>query len=166
MKAVGDGRAVLKYLAPYVYRVAISDKRIVDCDRQSVKFSYTPSKTKQTKTRRVSGERFVAGFVQHVLPRGFQKVRHYGWMSSNSKQGLDEVRWLVWLFLGWTYWLASGHAPQSESIEREQVRCACCGEVMRIVGVTHVNCRCVGGTFNRLSRQRLSDDGSVTHYNR
>ena len=107
IQPVGDGRAVLKYLAPYVHRVAISDSRIVACDESSVTYSYTPSGTKQTKTRTVPGIEFVRGFVQHTLPPRFQKIRHYGWMSSNSEVGLDEVKWLVWLFLGWTFWLAS-----------------------------------------------------------
>ena len=80
---------------------------------------------------------FVRGFVQHTLPRGFQKIRHYGWMSPNSQKfRLDEVKWLVWLFLGWTYWLASGHAPQREPMTKPQVRCAQCGGVMRVVDIT------------------------------
>jgi len=141
IEAVGDGRAVLKYLAPYIYRVAISDKRIVACDESSVTFRYTPSKSKVSKTRPVNGSEFVRGFVQHVLPRGLQKVRYYGWMSSNAKIDLDEVRWLVWLFLGWTFWLASGHAPQEEPIERKPLRCAKCGGTMRIVEIVNVNCR-------------------------
>jgi hypothetical protein len=141
IEPVGDGRAVLKYLAPYIYRVAVSDKRIVECDESSVKYSYTPSKTKVAKERTVPGQRFVQGFVQHVLPRGFQKVRHYGWMHSNSRIDLDEVKWLVWLFLGWTFWLASGHAPQEEPVEREPVRCAECGGTMRIVEIVNENCR-------------------------
>ncbi len=141
IEPVGDGHAVLKYLAPYVYRVAISDKRIVACDETSVTYSYTPTGTKATKTRIVPGDRFVGGFVQHVLPHGFQKVRHYGWMSSNCRIGLDEVGWLVWLFLGWTYWLASGHAPRSKPKEREPVRCAACGGIMRIVTIVNENCR-------------------------
>lgn len=141
IEPVGDGKAVLKYLAPYVYRVAISDKRIMACDASSVTYSYTPSKTKITKTRTVSGERFVGGFVQHVLPRGFQKVRYYGWMSSNSKIALDEVSWLVWLFLGWTYWLASGYVPQQSPVQRQPVRCAACGGEMQIVGVINADCR-------------------------
>jgi hypothetical protein len=141
IEPVGDGKAVLKYLAPYVYRVAISDKRIMACDASSVTYSYTPSKTKITKTRTVSGERFVGGFVQHVLPRGFQKVRYYGWMSSNSKIALDEVSWLVWLFLGWTYWLASGYVPQQAPVQRQPVRCAACGGEMQIVGVINADCR-------------------------
>lgn len=35
-------------------------------------------------------------------------------MSSNNRVGLDNVRWLVWLFLGWMYWLRNGHAPQPQ----------------------------------------------------
>ena len=136
IQPVGDGRAVLKYLAPYVHRVAISDSRIIACDESSVTFRYRPSGTREVKQRPVSGTEFVRGFLQHTLPPRFQKIRHYGWMSSNSKVSLDEVKWLVWLHLGWTYWLASGHAPQREPITKPQVRCAECGGQMRVVDVT------------------------------
>ena len=79
--------------------------------------------------------------MQHTLPRGFQKVRYYGWMNSSSAIDLEEVRWLVWLFLGWTFLLASGHAPQQQPIVRPGVRCAECGGPMRIVQVVNENCR-------------------------
>jgi len=141
VKAVGDGQAVLKYLAPYVYRVAISDKRIVACDEQSVTYRYTPKGERRSVPKPVSGEAFVRSFAQHILPRHFQKVRHYGWMSSNSKLTFDSVRWLVWLFLGWTFWLGSGHAPQPKKLpEREPPRCAICGGSMSIVGIVQANC--------------------------
>lgn len=136
IQPVGDGRAVLKYLAPYVHRVAISDSRIVRYDESSVTFLHKPSGTRKYRERTVPGGQFVRGFVQHTLPPGFQKVRHYGWMSSNSKVGLEEVRWLIWLFLGWTFWLASGHAPHDGPIARSKVRCAQCGGEMRVVGIT------------------------------
>lgn len=136
IEPVGDGRAVLKYLAPYVHRVAISDSRIVACDESSVKFQYKPSGATTYQERTVPGSEFVRGFVQHTLPPGFQKIRHYGWMSSNSKVRLDEVKWLVWLFLGWTFWLASGHAPQQPKAERPVLRCAECGGEMRVVDIT------------------------------
>ncbi|MCG8648605.1 MAG: transposase [Pirellulales bacterium] len=136
IQPVGDGRAVLKYLAPYIHRVAISDHRIVACDDSSVTYRYKPSGSKQWKTRKVQGDRFVGGFLQHKLPGSFQKVRYYGWMSAGSSIGLDEIRWLVWLFLGWTYWLASGHAPQESLHQAREVRCAQCGGRMRVVAVT------------------------------
>ena len=52
-------------------------------------YRYTPSRSKRSKTRRLSGTQFVRGFVQHTLPRGFQKVRYYGWTSPNSRIRLD-----------------------------------------------------------------------------
>ena len=138
IEAVGDGAAVLKYLAPYIHRVAISDKRIVAVDEHSVTFRYTPSKTKQSVERTVTGQEFVRGFVQHTLPRGFTKVRYYGWMrSGKQKVRLDEVRWLVTLFLGWVYWLASRHAPQPVAKKPATLRCAACGQPMRVVDITH-----------------------------
>ena len=69
-----DGRAVLKYLAPYVFRVAISDNRILECAEASVTYKYTPSGTTKT-TKTVAGWKFVRGFLQHALPKGFRKVR-------------------------------------------------------------------------------------------
>jgi len=90
IEPVGDGQAVLKYLAPYVHRVAISDSRITDCDESSVTFRYRPSGTREVKERRVKGTEFVRGFVQHTLPPRFQKIRHYGWMSANSKSALTK----------------------------------------------------------------------------
>lgn len=141
VKAVGDGRAVLKYLAPYVQRVAISDKRIEACNTAGVTFRYTPTKSKVNKTRTVTGNQFVGGFLRHVLPTGMKKIRYFGWMAASTKTRIDEVRWLVWLFLGWRFWLASGHAPQEKPVERPGVRCAKCGGPMRIIAVIHENCR-------------------------
>lgn len=138
IKPVGDGGAVLKYLAPYVHRVAISDKRIVAVDERSVTYRYTPSGEHRSKTRTVTGREFVRGFLQHTLPRGFQKVRYYGWMRSGKRRiQRDEVKWLVYVLLGWMYWLASGHAPQATPKTSSVVRCAECGETMQVVEVTY-----------------------------
>jgi predicted RNA-binding Zn-ribbon protein involved in translation (DUF1610 family) len=135
IRPVGDGSATLKYLAPYVHRVAISDRRIVAVGDSTVTYRFTPSGTKASRERTVSGDQFVEGFARHVLPQGFQKVRHYGWMSANSRVSLAEVKWLVWLFLGWTYWLASAHAPPPEPLTAT-LRCGQCGGRLQVVAVT------------------------------
>jgi hypothetical protein len=142
VKPVGNGRAVLKYLAPYVHRVAISNNRIEACSDKSVTYRYTPSKSKRLKTRTVEGVAFVSGFVQHVLPRALQKVRHYGWMGANSKVALEQVRWLVWLFWGRRYWLGSGVAgnPQREPPPKRTARCPKCGRELRVVRISFRNC--------------------------
>ena len=134
VKPVGNGHAVLKYLAPYVYRVAISNHRIERCDEQSVTYRDTPSGTKLTKTRCVEGPAFVRGFLQHVLPQSLQKVRYYGWMSPNHSRRLEIVKWLVWLTLGWTYYLKPMPAKlANNATDRQVTRCARCNGPLRVV---------------------------------
>jgi hypothetical protein len=136
IQPVDDGRDVVAYLAPYVHRVAISNHRIKRVDATSVTYQYQPSRSKSLKTRTVPGDEFVDGFAQHILPKGFQKIRHFGWMSSNSKISLEEVRMLAWFTLGWVYWLASGHPSRQTLPSFPALRCAACGGRMRVVAVT------------------------------
>ena len=133
-KAVGDGRATLKYLAPYVYRAAISNNRIVDVAESTVTYKVKPTGTDRYRTRTVSGHEFVRGFLQHTLPRNFQRLRYYGFASPNSKLQFAWVRMLVWFYLGWRYWLAKEAEP--EPIEKPSVRCAKCGGEMQLVAIT------------------------------
>lgn len=106
LQPVGDGRSVLKYLAPYVYRVAISDKRVESVGEETVTYRVHPSGGKPSFSRTVPGESFVASFLQHVLPKGFRKIRYHGWMAASSGRRLIDVRWSVWLHLGWTFTLS------------------------------------------------------------
>ncbi len=143
IQPVGHGVPTLKYLAPYVHRVAINNSRIVSVDEAEVTYKIRPSKSNHVSTKRVTGETFVDSFLQHVLPSGFHKIRHYGWMSPNSKISIEEVKWLVWLFLGWTFWLASGYAPQEKPLTTP-LRCAACGGVMRVMEVTYQSLQSIG----------------------
>ena len=153
IQPVGHGVPTLKYLAPYVHRVAINNSRIVSVDDQSVTYKIRRSKSNRMETMCVDGEAFVGNFLQHVLPCGFKKIRQYGWMSANSKVSLDEVKWLVWLFLGWTYWLASGYAPQEKPLTTP-LRCKVCGGTLRVVEVT----------FESLQSRGIVPTGSLGYY--
>jgi hypothetical protein len=130
-QAVGDGRASLKYLAPYVFRVAISDRRIVSYDDDSVTFSYRKSGSSRWRRMTLDPAEFLRRFLQHVLPTGFQKVRHYGFLSPNSRVSLDMVRWLIALYQKAVFVLRS-QVPQ-EAAARPQFRCAHCGGAMLIL---------------------------------
>ena len=70
---------VLRYLARYVHRAAITDARIVRVDAATVTFRYQDARARAWCTMTLSGEEFLRRFLQHVLPRGFHKVRYYGW---------------------------------------------------------------------------------------
>jgi hypothetical protein len=90
-KPVGDGRIALKYLAPYIFRVALSNRRIVQVENDQVTFRYKTN-SGQTKCCTLSAERFIHRFLQHVLPKSFVKVRYYGLFSPAYRQQLEPLR--------------------------------------------------------------------------
>jgi hypothetical protein len=77
--AWGEGeQAVLRYLARYVFRVAITNSRIVGLDDNGVTIRHKHRKSMQWRTTRLRGHEFMRRFLQHVLPKGLHKVRYYG----------------------------------------------------------------------------------------
>ncbi len=94
-RAVGDGESTLTYLSRYVFRVAISNARIVSCDDGRVRFRWKKSGSRRWRTMELDALEFIRRFLQHVLPRGLQKVRHYGFLSPQSAVSLHEVRVFV-----------------------------------------------------------------------
>jgi len=91
-QAVGNGSAVLKYLAPYVFRVAISNKRIIKLEHGKVTFLFKDTKSGKTKACQLSALEFMRRFLQHVLPKGFVKVRYYGFFSPSYRPKLVQLR--------------------------------------------------------------------------
>jgi hypothetical protein len=89
--AVQGTCTVLKYLARYIHRVAITNSRIISIDNGNVTFRYKDSKSgAYIKTMTVSDEEFIRRFLQHALPAGIHKVRYYGlWSPSNRKKLLE-----------------------------------------------------------------------------
>jgi hypothetical protein len=130
-QAAGDGRQSLRYLAPYVFRVAIGDHRIVSCDDGQVSFRYRRVGSNRPRTMTLDALEFLRRFLQHVLPAGFQKVRHFGFLSPNSAVSIEAVRWLIVLHLGGLFTLA---ATQPVTAEPPALRCAVCGGVMSLLG--------------------------------
>jgi hypothetical protein len=131
-KAVGDGRAALKYLAPYVFRVAISDHRIRACDHGQVTFSYRKTGSRRCRAMTVEAHEFLRRFLQHVLPRGFQKVRYYGFLSPNSAYTADKLRWLASLHAQECFVLEAKQNPASPEPSQSLLRCAVCGGRLRV----------------------------------
>jgi hypothetical protein len=90
-QSVGSGEAALKYLAPYIFRVAISNNRIVKVENEQVTFRYFDNKGKRRYCTLPVLE-FMRRFLQHVLPKGFKKVRYYGLFSPAKRELLNRVR--------------------------------------------------------------------------
>jgi hypothetical protein len=87
-KHYGHGTdAVLSYLSRYVFRTAISNARITSMDQTHVTFRWKDRRIDAWRTEQLPGVQFLRRFLQHVLPRGFHKVRYYGlWHPSKREQ--------------------------------------------------------------------------------
>jgi Putative transposase/Transposase zinc-binding domain len=83
---VGQGQPALKYLSRYLYRGVISENDIVANHHGMVTFKYVNSRTGQTRYRTLKGEDFLWLVLQHVLPKGFRRVRDYGFLHGNAKK--------------------------------------------------------------------------------
>ena len=94
-KHYGQGNeAVLNYLSRYVFRTALSNARLLDMDQTHVTFRFKDRKTGTWQTERLEGVAFLRRFLQHVLPRGFHKVRYYG-LWHPSKRSQSNRAWLL-----------------------------------------------------------------------
>jgi hypothetical protein len=87
----GRGPQALSYLSRYLYKTAISGTRLIGQDDQHVTFSYRESGTNLERLLTLSGENFLRRFLQHVLPKGFRRVRTYGWLSPAAKVRFERV---------------------------------------------------------------------------
>ncbi len=128
---VGQGKRALTYLAAYVFRVAISNRRLVSSTDTAVSFRYRPSGSQKWRLCTLTPSEFMHRFLQHVLPKGFVKVRYYGFFSPGHRQILAQI----------CNFLAPYRPSRSTKLKKEQERppaspgwwlCPNCGELLHL----------------------------------
>jgi hypothetical protein len=132
-RPVGSGARALKYLAPYIFRIALSNNRIERVANDTVTFRYTEGKTGVQKWATLPVDVFIGRFLAHVLPKGFVKVRSYGLLCVGKRQLLAEARSI--LALG----QAAPPQPRAAAASEPLVAapdvhlCPSCGQPMELV---------------------------------
>ena len=85
----GGPEHVLQYLARYTHRVAISNHRLLAVTDSHVTFRWKDyAHDNRQRTRSLTGEEFLRRFVQHVLPKGFPRIRYFGWLANRRRKNL------------------------------------------------------------------------------
>ncbi len=123
-RGVGDGSKALIYLGNYLYKGVIQEKDIISCQNGEVTFRYKESKSKTYQTKTVKGEEFLWLLVQHVLPKGFRKVRNVGFLNGSSKQ-LIKILQVIFKI--------DPHRLLKRLKQRPKIQCRLCGAPMKIV---------------------------------
>lgn len=129
-RKVGYGLPALKYLSRYLYRGVLPDKDILETSDTAVTFRYQNSQTQRTDTRTLPVLEFLWLILQHVLPKGLQRVRDYGFMHGNARR----LRLAILLLLAPKL---IGPMPTSLAVHSKALRpCPCCDHEMACVGIT------------------------------
>ena len=118
---VGKGLPALQYLSRYLYRGVINEDNIIQDDGNFITFRYRDSKTNSYKTRKLTGEQFLWLVFMHVLPKGFRRVRDFGFLHGNAKA----TRQLIQLLL-------RVRVPAPANTPRPAFKCVHCQAPMRI----------------------------------
>jgi hypothetical protein len=95
VQQIGAGAHALRYLSHYIFRVALTNQRIQGFENGRVTFCYTHARSRETRRLTFPVHAFLARFLQHVLPRGFAKVRSYGLLSPSRRSDLERARHLL-----------------------------------------------------------------------
>jgi hypothetical protein len=118
VKPVGRGRTALRYLARYVQRSAFAAGRLLGYDAHGkVRLKWTSGQTGRTSVMTLHPHEFIRRWLLHVLPKGFTRVRHYGFLGSAARR----TRLLIRLQLG------ELGEPAPELPEPVPFTCECCG---------------------------------------
>ena len=142
---------VLDYLSRYTHRVAISNERIVGIDAKGVRLRVRSDNHGGKRTVVIDGPTFIARFLQHVLPPGFKRIRHYGLLSPALKAQR----------------LAAARAALAMPAANEQAREDAAAFLKRVAGIDASCCpHCRLGrwrTTEVLPAQRAGPHGGIAH---
>ena len=124
VQPAGSGQSAIKYLAAYVYHTALGSQRILSADHDQITFKYKDTAHQQWRLLRLWPTEFLRRFLQHVLPKGFLRIRYFGWLAPAAK-----TRWQrILALLDWK-------APPKQLLPiRPLPSCPCCQKPMTLVG--------------------------------
>jgi hypothetical protein len=130
-QSAGEGRNSLRYLARYVFRVALSNNRITSIENNAIRFSYKDRQRKTWKSTTLEPMEFTRRFLQHILPKGFMKIRHYGFLNPNSALSIEKLRELISLI----HTVITDSIARLPEIKKHTITCPCCGNPLRCIAL-------------------------------
>jgi Putative transposase/Transposase zinc-binding domain len=133
----GGPKEVLRYLARYTHRIAISNRRLIACDEKGVTFTwkdYRLEGPERYKVMTLATHEFIRRFLMHVLPAGFHRIRYYGLLASGQRAAnVARARDLLTLPILPIDAAKAASVNANDDPETPKHRCPCCGGRMIII---------------------------------
>jgi hypothetical protein len=142
---------VLAYLSRYTHRIAISNRRLVAIDDSHVAFAWRDyARGSAKKVMRLDAHEFLRRFLLHVLPDGFQRIRHYGFLANGHRRAkLAAIRRLLAVSAPPPSTATTADdEPTAPDPGESRVPCPCCGGTMTFVEI-------LPGPPRRTSRRKV-----------
>jgi hypothetical protein len=142
----GGPQEVLRYLARYTHRVAISNRRLISADDKGVTFKWKDYRLdgaeRYNRVMTLDTSEFIRRFLMHVLPSGFHRIRYYGFLTCQTRaNNIERIRELLAVPLIPVDAIKAASATASTRAQPEEPKapehpCPCCGSNMRISSLT------------------------------
>jgi hypothetical protein len=137
----GGPMEVLRYLARYTHRVAISNRRLIRCDEKGVTFKwkdYRIEGPERYKLMTLATHEFIRRFLMHVLPVGFHRIRYYGLLASGQRaENIARARELLMppiIPVDAIKAISANAAERPDAAEPQTTNlCPCCGGRMIVI---------------------------------
>ncbi len=160
-KVPAGGEGLAYYLAKYVVSPPISLRRILSYDGQRVRYWYNDHKTKKRQEEEVSALTFIGRMVQHILPKGFHRIRYYGLHATCKAKKVKGLLTALMVALGrlikGTYRIVAQKTYRDRvlaSTGRDPLRCTRCGGEMMLWKVWHPRYGVVYNELHEIKRGR------------
>src|SRR5256712_1218203 len=160
-KVPAGGEGLAYYLAKYVVSPPISLRRILSYDGQLVRYWYNDHKTQQRQEEEVSALTFIGRMVQHILPKGFHRIRYYGLHATCKAKKVKGVLTALMVALGrlikGTYRIVAQKTYRARvlaSTGRDPFRCTRCGGGVMLWEVLHPPYGVVYDALHEIKRGR------------
>lgn len=125
---------MVEYLGRYTHKVAISNHRLLEVDKEKVSFCYKDYRQDGVKKQlSLSGTEFLRRFSAHVLPAGFVRIRHYGMLASKNKPKELNIAKKALLQPAWQKIKYSWLQIAKEKLNYDPEKCPCCQQQSRII---------------------------------
>ena len=121
---VGKGKPAIQYLSRYLYRGVIREPNIIGNHNGKITFLFTNSDTNKVEPKELDAEEFIWKLLTHVLPRGFRRVRDFGFLHPNAKKKLRLIQLLLVVKI-----------PVRKIKRKTKILCDKCKSLCRIVDV-------------------------------
>ena len=119
---------VVEYLGRYTHKVAISNHRLLDIGESGVTFRYRDYRDDRQKEMTLDGPEFLRRFCQHILPKRFVRIRHYGLLSTTKRPELRELQQAFGIYVPLVKERKDWKQICREHLKYDPDSCPCCGK--------------------------------------